>query len=58
MLDRYKCILGSVGIGFIGTIATIGLLTGHDGVLMAGSMTAISAIVAGLCGYEIGLKNK
>jgi len=55
MLDRYKCILGSVGISWIGTIAVIGLLQGLDGVLLAGSMTAIGVIVSGLAGYELGL---
>jgi hypothetical protein len=56
MLDRYKCILGAVGISWIGGIAITGLLLGHNGVLLAGSMTAIGSIIAGLTGYEIGLK--
>ena len=56
MLDKYKCILGSVAISWIGGLASIALYLGHNGVLLAGAMTGIGAIVAGLAGYEIGLK--
>jgi len=56
MLDRYKMMLGSVGISWIGAIAVVGLYLGYDGVLLAGSMTAIGSIIAGLTGYSLGLK--
>ncbi|MBA7496533.1 hypothetical protein ES702_07142 [subsurface metagenome] len=56
MLDRYRCILGSVAISWIGGLASLALYLGNNGVILAGAMTGIGVIVAGLAGYELGLK--
>ena len=56
MLDKYKCILGSVAICWIGGLAGLALYLGHNGVILAAAMTGIGAITAGLAGYELGLK--
>jgi len=56
MLDKYKCIIGSVAIGGIVALDAIALYLGHNGVLLATSIGAIGAIVGGLAGFEYGLK--
>lgn len=49
-----KYYLAGVGVVCITGVSALGIYLGHNGTLLATTLSAISAIIAGTIGYEIG----
>lgn len=54
MESKHIMILAGVGCVMLGAIEITALFMGVDGLYLSGVVGAISAIVAGACGFSIG----
>lgn len=57
-ISNNKTIIVVSGIIGIVILDAVALLNGIDGIVMASSVGAIAALVAGALGFEIGVKKK
>jgi coenzyme F420-reducing hydrogenase delta subunit len=53
MIEKY--VIGMVGVICLSAIEITALVMGVDGVFLAGIVGAISGMVAGICGFTIGV---